>query len=44
MNEIEGILGLKIDIKNKSNNSGKVIIDYKNLEQFEFISALLKRR
>ena len=43
-NEIEGILGLKIDIKNKSNNSGKVIIDYKNLEQFEFISALLKRR
>ena len=43
-NEIEEILGLKIDIKNKSNNSGKVIIEYKNLEQFEFISALLKRR
>ena len=42
--KIEEIVGLKVSIKNKSNNSGKVIIEYKNLEQFEFISDLLKKR
>ena len=41
--KIEDILGLKVDIKNKSNNSGKIIIEYKNLEQFEFISNVLKK-
>ncbi len=41
---IEEVLGLKIDIKNKSNNSGKISIEYQNLEQFEFISGLLKKR
>jgi ParB family chromosome partitioning protein len=47
MNEqkkIEEILGLKVNILNKSNNSGKLIIEYKDLDQFEFISGLLKKR
>ena len=42
--KIEEIVGLKVDIKNKSNNSGKISIEYKNLEQFEFLSNLLKKR
>ena len=42
--KIEQILGLKVDIRNKSNNSGKILIEYKNLEQFEFIANLLKKR
>ena len=41
---IEKILGLKINIQNKKNNSGKLIIEYKDLEQFEFISDLLTKR
>ena len=41
--QIENILGLKVAIKNKKNNSGVVAIEYKNLEQFEFISELLKK-
>ena len=40
---IEDTLGLKVEIKNKSNNSGKIMIEYKNLEQFDFISKLLKK-
>ena len=40
---IEKILGLKINILNKKNNSGKVIIEYKDLEQFELISNLLTK-
>jgi len=43
-NNIEGALGLKVNIHNKANNSGKIIIEYKNLEQFESISDLLKKR
>ena len=42
--KIEQLLGLKVDIRNKSNNSGKILIEYKNLEQFEFIANLLKKR
>ena len=42
--KIEQILGLKVNIQNKSNNSGKVVIEYKDLDQFEFISNLLKNR
>ena len=42
--KIEEILGLKVNIKNKSNNSGKIIIQYDNLEQFESISSLFKKR
>ena len=32
------------DIINKKDNSGKLTISYKNLEQFELISKLLKQR
>ncbi len=42
-NEIESRLGLGIDIVNKKNNSGKVVIKYKSLEQFELISKKLMR-
>ena len=41
--KIEKILGLKVNILNKKNNSGKVIIEYKDLEQFELISELLSK-
>ena len=41
--EIEQALGLQVEIKNKNNNSGNILIKYKNLEQFEFISNLLKK-
>ena len=40
---IQENLGLNIKIQNKKNNSGKITILYKNLEQFELISNLLKR-
>jgi len=40
---IEKILGLKINILNKKNNSGKIIIEYKDLEQFELLSNLLTK-
>ncbi len=41
--KIEEDLGLKVMISNKKNNSGKVTIEYKNLEQFDLISRLLKQ-
>ena len=41
--KIEKILGLKVNIINKKNNSGKILIEYKNLEQFELLSALLTK-
>ena len=40
---IEKILGLKVNIINKKNNSGKVTIQYKDLDQFELISDLLTK-
>ena len=40
---IEKIVGLKVNINNKKNNSGKITIEYKNLEQFELISDLLTK-
>ena len=40
---IEKKLGLKVNIMNKKNNSGKVVIEYKDLEQFELISDLLTK-
>ena len=40
---IEKILGLKVYISNKKNNSGKITIEYKNLEQFELVSDLLTK-
>ena len=41
---IEKILGLKVYISNKKNNSGKITIVYQDLEQFEFVSNLLIKR
>ena len=41
--KIEKVLGLKINIQNKKNNSGKIIIQYKDLEQFELVSDLLTK-
>ena len=41
--KIEKILGLKVFILNKKNNSGKITIAYKNLEQFELVSSLLSK-
>ena len=40
---LEKILGLKVNILNKKNNSGKVSIEYKDLEQFKLISDLLTK-
>tara|TARA_Y100001970_G_C14252901_1_gene873144 strand:- start:3216 stop:4082 length:867 start_codon:yes stop_codon:yes gene_type:complete len=41
--KIQNNLGLSVLIQNKKNNSGKITIQYKNLEQFELVSSLLKR-
>ncbi len=41
-NEIESKIGLSVKIYNKKNNSGKIVINYKTLDQFELISKLLK--
>ena len=43
-NKIQEILGLNVNIQNKKNNSGKITILYKNLDQFELISNLLKKK
>ena len=43
-NEIESKLGLNVKIINKKNNSGKVIIEYKSLDQFDLISKNLGSR
>ncbi len=40
--DIERSIGLKVTILNKKNNSGKLSIEYKNLDQLELISKLLK--
>ena len=42
--DIERSLGLKVNILNKKNNSGKLTIEYKNLDQLEHISELLKSK
>ena len=41
--KIQKSLGLKVNIFNKKNNSGKVSIEYKDLDQFELISDLLTK-
>ena len=41
--KIEKALGLKVNILNKKNNSGKISIEYKDLEQFELVSDLLTK-
>ena len=40
---IEKTLGLKVNILNKKNNSGKIIIEYKDTEQFDLVSNLLTK-
>ena len=40
---IQMSLGLKVNILNKKNNSGKVIIEYKDLEQFDLLYNLLTK-
>ena len=42
-NELESKLGLNVEIVNKKNNSGKIVIKYKSLDQFDLISRLLKK-
>ena len=42
--DIERVLGFKVSIVNKKNNSGKITIEYKNLEQLELVSKLLKNK
>ena len=40
---LQKILGLKVNIINKKNNSRKLTIEYKDLDQFELISDLLTK-
>ena len=40
---LQKILGLKVNIVNKKNNSGKITIKYKDLDQFQLISDLLTK-
>ena len=42
--DIERSIGLKVVIQNKKNNSGKLTVEYKNLDQLELISSLLKNK
>ena len=42
--DIERSIGLKVSIQNKKNNTGKLTIEYKNLDQLELISKLLKNK
>ena len=41
--KIEKILGLKVHIINRKNNSGKIVIKYEDLDQFDLISDLLTK-
>ena len=36
------LMGIKVDIKNKKNNSGEIKFSYKNLEQLNKIISVLK--
>ncbi len=40
---IEKKLGLKVNISNKKNNSGRIVIEYKDVDQFQLISDLLTK-
>ena len=42
--QIEENLGLKTKIINKKNSSGKVVIEYNSLDQFEMLSKLLQTK
>ena len=43
-NSMQENLGLNVSIINKKNNSGKITILYENIDQFQLVSNLLKRR
>ena len=43
-NELESKLGLNVEIFNKKNNSGKIVIKYDSLDQFELVSKLLRKQ
>jgi len=36
-------MGIKVDIKNKKNNSGEIKFLYKNLDQLNKVISVLKR-
>ena len=36
-------IGLRVEIKNKKNNQGKIIFEYKNLEQLDKIIETIKK-
>lgn len=40
---IEEKIGLRVIVNNKKDNSGKITIEYKSLEQFELLANLLKK-
>ena len=40
---LEKKLGLRVNVINKKNNSGRIIIEYKDLDQFELVSKLLTK-
>ncbi len=42
--DIERAIGMKVSIQNKRNNTGKLSIEYKNLDQLELIAVLLKNK
>jgi ParB family chromosome partitioning protein len=42
--KLEEILGLKVKIINKKNNSGKLTIEYSSFDQFEMLSKLLSKK
>ena len=41
-NDLELLMGIKVDINNKKNNSGEIKFSYKNLEQLNKIISVLK--
>jgi hypothetical protein len=42
--KLEEYLGLNVKVIPKKNNSGKLIIEYNNLDQFEMVFDLLKKK
>jgi ParB family chromosome partitioning protein len=42
--KLEERLGLNVKIVSKKNNSGKLVIEYSNLDQFEMVSDLLRKK
>ena len=41
-NDLGLLMGIKVDIKNKKNNSGDIKFSYKNLDQLNKIISVLK--